>query len=167
MGYDTRFYSEEFSALAVAILQQYGIRALLCDTFAPTPAVAYEIQRSKLDGAVNLQPSHNPAQYRPKILFVRMRDRLSRRSLGYRSARRKGFSPAEACRHRKNSPHRRRQSISAKTISNDSNSSSALTRPWRGQDQIRGETLSTVAAGYLNKILADHGVSVRNHSCRP
>src|SRR5882757_2644791 len=63
VAYDTRFYSEEFSALAVSILQQHGIRALLCDTFTPTPAVAYEIQRSKLDGAVNFTASHNPAQY--------------------------------------------------------------------------------------------------------
>src|SRR5579864_9087193 len=38
VGYDTRFYSEEFSALAVAILQQHGIRPLLCDTYTPTPA---------------------------------------------------------------------------------------------------------------------------------
>src|SRR5712675_2518974 len=63
VAYDTRFYSEEFSALAVSILQQHGIRALLCDTFTPTPAVAYEIMRRKLDGAVNFTASHNPAQY--------------------------------------------------------------------------------------------------------
>jgi phosphoglucomutase len=63
VGYDTRFYSEEFSQLAVAILQQYGIRTLLCETFTPTPAVAYEIQRAKLDGAINFTASHNPAQY--------------------------------------------------------------------------------------------------------
>ncbi len=63
VGYDTRFYSEEFSTLAVAILQQHGIRTLLCDTFTPTPAVAYEIQRAKLDGAINFTASHNPAQY--------------------------------------------------------------------------------------------------------
>jgi len=63
VGYDTRFYSEEFSALAVTILRQHGIRALLCDTFTPTPAIAYEIQRAKLDGAINFTASHNPAQY--------------------------------------------------------------------------------------------------------
>src|SRR3989442_13525212 len=40
VGYDTRFYSEEFSQLAVDILQHHGIRALLCETFTPTPAVA-------------------------------------------------------------------------------------------------------------------------------
>ena len=63
VGYDTRFYSEEFSQLAVEILQHHGVHTLLCDTFTPTPAVAYEIQRSKLDGAVNFTASHNPAQY--------------------------------------------------------------------------------------------------------
>jgi phosphoglucomutase len=63
VGYDTRFYSEEFSQLAVDILQMHGIQTLLCETFTPTPAVAYEIQRRKLDGAINFTASHNPAQY--------------------------------------------------------------------------------------------------------
>src|SRR5271168_478728 len=63
VGYDTRFYSEEFSQLAVAILEEHGIRALLSETFSPTPAVAFEIMRSKLDGAINFTASHNPAQY--------------------------------------------------------------------------------------------------------
>jgi phosphoglucomutase len=63
VGYDTRFYSEEFSQLAVDILEAQGIRALLSETFSPTPAVAYEITRSKLDGAINFTASHNPAQY--------------------------------------------------------------------------------------------------------
>ena len=63
VGYDTRFYSEEFSALAVQILQEHGIHTLLCETFTPTPAIAYEIQRRKLDGAINFTASHNPAQY--------------------------------------------------------------------------------------------------------
>jgi phosphoglucomutase len=63
VGYDPRFYSEEFSQLAVDILRQHKIRTLLCETFTPTPAVAYEIQRRKLDGAINFTASHNPAQY--------------------------------------------------------------------------------------------------------
>jgi phosphoglucomutase len=63
VAYDTRFYSEEFSQLAVAILQQHGIYTLLCETFTPTPAVAVEIMRRKLDGAINFTASHNPAQY--------------------------------------------------------------------------------------------------------
>src|SRR6516164_10053311 len=63
VGYDTRFYSEEFSTLAVEILQQHGISTLLCEAFTPTPAIAYEIQRRKLDGGINFTASHNPAQY--------------------------------------------------------------------------------------------------------
>src|SRR5271169_3699282 len=63
VGYDTRFYSEEFSALSVGILQEYGIHTLLCETFTPTPAIAFEIQRRKLDGGINFTASHNPAQY--------------------------------------------------------------------------------------------------------
>lgn len=63
VAYDTRFYSEEFAQLAVDILHQYGIRSLLCETFTPTPAVAYEIMRRKLDGAINFTASHNPAHY--------------------------------------------------------------------------------------------------------
>src|ERR1700720_4586498 len=63
VGYDTRFYSEEFSQLAVEILQQNKIRTLLCETFTPTPAIAFEIIRRKPDGAINFPASHNPAQY--------------------------------------------------------------------------------------------------------
>jgi alpha-D-glucose phosphate-specific phosphoglucomutase len=63
VGYDSRFYSEEFSQLAVDILRQNHIRTLLCETFTPTPAIAYEITRRKLDGAINFTASHNPAQY--------------------------------------------------------------------------------------------------------
>jgi phosphoglucomutase len=63
VGYDTRFYSEEFAQVAVEILEQHKIRTLLCETFTPTPTVAYEIMRRKLDGAINFTASHNPAQY--------------------------------------------------------------------------------------------------------
>src|SRR5258705_8029696 len=70
VGYDTRFFSEEFSQLAVDILQQQGIRTLLCETFTPTPAVAFEIMRRKLDGAINFTASHKPPpNHRQKIFF--------------------------------------------------------------------------------------------------
>src|SRR3984885_6049958 len=63
VGYDPRFYSEEFSQLAVDILQQNHIRTLLCETFSPTPAVPYATMRRNVDGAINFTASHNPAQY--------------------------------------------------------------------------------------------------------
>src|SRR6266581_1625127 len=63
VGFDRRFYSEEFSRAASDVLAGHGIRVLLCDAAAPTPAIAYEILRRKADGAINLTASHNPAQY--------------------------------------------------------------------------------------------------------
>jgi len=63
IGHDTRFYSEEFSRAAADVLIGHGVRALLCDGAAPTPAIAYEILHLKTDGAINFTASHNPAQY--------------------------------------------------------------------------------------------------------
>src|SRR2546425_12995384 len=63
VGFDRRFYSEEFSRTASDVLAGHGIRVLLCDAAAPTPAIAYEILRRKADGAINLTASHNPAEY--------------------------------------------------------------------------------------------------------
>src|SRR6267154_2171835 len=42
VGYDTRFYSEEFSQLAVEILQQHKIKALLCDRGSGRERLAQE-----------------------------------------------------------------------------------------------------------------------------
>lgn len=63
VGCDTRFYSEEFSQLAADILREQGLQPLLGAGFTPTPAVAYEVMRAGLDGAINFTASHNPAQY--------------------------------------------------------------------------------------------------------
>jgi len=63
IGHDTRFFAEEFSLAAAAVLFERGVGALLCNGPAPTPAIAYEIRRRKLDGAINFTASHNPAQY--------------------------------------------------------------------------------------------------------
>ncbi|MGO9640431.1 MAG: phosphoglucomutase/phosphomannomutase family protein [Candidatus Acidiferrales bacterium] len=63
IGHDTRFFSEEFALTAAAVLRQRGVGAVLCDGAAPTPAIAYEVRRRKLDGAINFTASHNPAQY--------------------------------------------------------------------------------------------------------
>lgn len=63
VGYDTRFYSEEFSRMAAQTLGEQGVRVLLSDTFSPTPAVAFEVLRQKTDGAINFTASHNPAEY--------------------------------------------------------------------------------------------------------
>src|SRR3984957_12489311 len=53
VGHDTRFFAEEFALAAAEILREEGIRVLLCEGPAPTPAIAYEIRRRKIDGAIN------------------------------------------------------------------------------------------------------------------
>ena len=63
VGYDRRFFSEEFARTTADVLRAHGVGVLLCDGAAPTPAIAHEILRRKCDGAINLTASHNPAQY--------------------------------------------------------------------------------------------------------
>jgi alpha-D-glucose phosphate-specific phosphoglucomutase len=160
VGYDTRFYSEEFSALAVAILQQYGIRALLCDTFTPTPAVAYEIQRSKLDGAVNFTASHNPAQYHglkfsssdagPALPEVTKDIEARAAKLFARGGvppPKEQCAPAETINLRENYLKRLEQLVRFDVLA-------------RAKTKFAVDALHGCGTGYLNKILADHGVSV-------
>src|ERR1700722_12334139 len=63
VGHDTRFFAEEFTHTAAEILREHGVRVLLCDDPTPTPVIAQEIIRSKMDGAINFTASHNPAEY--------------------------------------------------------------------------------------------------------
>jgi len=63
VGHDTRFLSEEFARAAAEVLRTHRVRVLLCDAAAPTPAIAYEILRRRTDGAINFTASHNPAEY--------------------------------------------------------------------------------------------------------
>ncbi|MGH9747029.1 MAG: phosphoglucomutase/phosphomannomutase family protein [Candidatus Acidiferrales bacterium] len=63
VGYDTRFFSEEFALTAATVLQAHGCRILFCREATPTPTIAYAIINGKLDGGVNITASHNPAEY--------------------------------------------------------------------------------------------------------
>ena len=160
VGYDTRFYSEEFSALAVAILQQHGICALLCDTFTPTPAVAYEIQRSKLDGAVNFTASHNPAQYHglkfsssdagPALPEVTKDIEARAAKLFARGGvppLKEPSAPAEKINLRENYLRRLEQLVRFDVLA-------------QAKTKFAIDALHGCGTGYLNKILADHSVSV-------
>src|SRR5678809_449131 len=59
VAHDPRFFSEELARTAAIVLNQQGIRPLVCRGFTPTPTVAYEVRRAKLDGAINFTASHN------------------------------------------------------------------------------------------------------------
>ena len=63
VGYDPRFMSEKFAALAAEIAAQHGIHCYLSPEAVPTPTIAFEIRRRKADGGINFTASHNPAEY--------------------------------------------------------------------------------------------------------
>ena len=63
VGYDTRFFSEDFARTAAGVLKSKGCRILFCKEATPTPAIAHAIIHNKLDGGVNITASHNPAEY--------------------------------------------------------------------------------------------------------
>lgn len=63
VGRDPRFLGESFVALAADILAEHGIVPIVVTDPAPTPAIAYEIVRTKTDGGINFTASHNPAEY--------------------------------------------------------------------------------------------------------
>ena len=63
VGHDTRFFSQEFARAAATVLQDEGCRILFCAQPTPTPAISFEVLRRKLQGALNITASHNPAAY--------------------------------------------------------------------------------------------------------
>lgn len=63
IGYDLRFMAEKFAALAAQTLAEYGLNVELCETWAPTPAIAYVAKSHHTAGAMMFTASHNPAEY--------------------------------------------------------------------------------------------------------
>ena len=63
VGYDTRFFSDEFARTAVELLSARDVHCFLCKQPTPTPTIAYEIRRRKTDGGINFTASHNPPEY--------------------------------------------------------------------------------------------------------
>src|SRR4030042_451281 len=63
LGYDTRFASENFAAVAAEVIAGNNIRVDLCSKATPTPVVSYAIVDRKAAGAIIITASHNPAQW--------------------------------------------------------------------------------------------------------
>jgi phosphoglucomutase len=166
VGYDTRFYSEEFSQLAVDILEQHGVRTLLCETFTPTPAVAFEIMRRKLDGAVNFTASHNPAQYHglkfssadagpalpevTKDIEARVAKMIAKDGPFPMapSAGHKKHAASERVNLRENYLKRLEELVHFDTLR-------------KANSKFVVDALHGCGAGYLDRTLADHGVAVQ------
>ncbi len=167
VGYDTRFYSEEFSQLAVDILEHRGIRTLLCETFTPTPAVAFEIMRRKLDGAINFTASHNPAQYHglkfssadagpalpevTKDIEARVAEMISKdgpNPVSHGPGMRGKNSLAEKVNLRESYLKRLEEFVDFGTLA-------------RAKSKFIVDALHGCGAGYLDRTLADHGIHVQ------
>ena len=63
VGRDPRYMGEQFVAIAAEVLGSFGVQPLVIAEPAPTPAISYEVIRSKADGAINFTASHNPPEY--------------------------------------------------------------------------------------------------------
>src|SRR5579871_2994052 len=63
VGRDPRYMGERFVSIAADVLSSFGVQPLLIAEPAPTPAISYEVTRSKTDGAINFTASHNPPEY--------------------------------------------------------------------------------------------------------
>src|SRR5258705_1817193 len=161
VGYDTRFFSEEFSQLAVDTLQQQGIRTLLCETFTPTPAVAFEIMRRKLDGAINFTASHNPAQYRGlKFSSADAGPALPEvtKDIEARSARLFAAGGVAPLGH-----HEKRKAEMVNLRAAYLKRVEELVRfdvLAKAKSKFVVDVLHGCGAGYLDKVLTDHGVGV-------
>jgi phosphoglucomutase len=164
VAYDTRFYSEEFSQLAVDILQHHGIRTILCETFTPTPAVAFEIMRRKLDGAINFTASHNPAQYHglkfssadagpalpevTKDIEARAAQLAAKGGVPALPHGTSHSAPAEKVNLRETYLERLEELVHFETLR-------------KAKPSFVVDVLHGCGAGYLDRALADHGVTVK------
>jgi len=63
IGYDTRFRSEDFAALAAEIMAGNGIPSLLGVQPIPTPVVTFAILAGQHGGGITVTASHNPGIY--------------------------------------------------------------------------------------------------------
>ncbi len=157
VGHDTRFFGEEFTRTAAEILREHGVRVLLCDGPAPTPAIAYQIMQRKIDGAINFTASHNPAEYQglkfsgpdggPALPEV-TRDIESRAAKMARRAPAKASGQSfETINPRDSYLERLAQLVNFKAI--------------RGAKlSVVTDALHGCGAGYLDRALATHGVDV-------
>lgn len=63
IAYDTRRCSREFAQETALVLAANGIKALLFDTFCPTPVLSFVIRELGCAAGVVITASHNPSQY--------------------------------------------------------------------------------------------------------
>jgi phosphoglucomutase len=158
VGHDTRFFAEEFSRTAAEILREHGIRALLCDGPAPTPAIAHEILRRKADGAINFTASHNPAEYQglkftghdggPALPEVTLDIEARVAKLGERAPAKPNDQPFEKINLRDSYLDHLGKLVNFKSLG-------------EAKISVATDALHGCGAGYLDKALSTHGIDVQ------
>jgi alpha-D-glucose phosphate-specific phosphoglucomutase len=63
VGFDTRFLSDRYAAEVARVFAGNGIRTLLANTDAPTPAISYAVKHHGAAGGVVITASHNAPRY--------------------------------------------------------------------------------------------------------
>jgi phosphoglucomutase len=158
VGHDTRFFGHEFALAAALILRERGIRVLLCEGATPTPAIAYEILRRKVDGAINFTASHNPAEYQglkfsgpdggPALPEVTHDIEARAAKLGERAPAKVNDDLFETINPRDSYLERLAQLVNFKSIHD-------------AKLSVVTDALHGCGAGYLDAVLASHGVDVQ------
>jgi phosphomannomutase len=158
VGHDTRFFAEEFTRTAAEILREYGIRVLLCEGPTPTPVIALEILRRKVDGAINFTASHNPAEYQglkfsgpdgaPALPEVTKDIEARAVKLGERAPAKPNDKPFEKIAPRDSYLERLAQLVNFKSFN-------------KGKFAVVTDALHGCGAGYLDRALSAHGVDVQ------
>jgi phosphoglucomutase len=158
IGHDTRFFGEEFSRTAAEVLREYGIQVLLCDGATPTPVIAHEILRRKVDGAINFTASHNPAEYQglkftgadggPALPEVTHDIEARAAKLGTRAPAKQDDKPFEKIDPRDAYLDRLAELVNFKALA-------------EARVSVVTDALNGCGAGYLDRALAKHGVDVQ------
>lgn len=160
VGYDTRFFSEEFARTAVEVLSARQVQCFLCQAPTPTPTIAYEILRRKTDGAINFTASHNPAEYNglkystpdgaPALPEVtRQLERLAEKHLKAKLSPRSKSKPVA---HEEIDPRPPYLECLEEKI--------AVEEIKRARLKVAYDPLYGTGAGYLERFLTDHGIEV-------
>jgi alpha-D-glucose phosphate-specific phosphoglucomutase len=63
IGYDRRFASEDFAAVAAEVIAGNGIKAYLSPKAIPTPFVSFGVISKKTGGGIAITASHNPEKW--------------------------------------------------------------------------------------------------------
>ena len=63
IGHDRRFLSRDFARRVAEVAAGNGIKVLLTDDYAPTPAVSWAVREKGAGAGVMITASHNPPEY--------------------------------------------------------------------------------------------------------